>query len=191
MRATAAMVALLVGAGCSSASNAPKASEPQQPPYFRLAVRAGTDSVVKLAQFALTSIKGTPETPRVQGPLVIVGTRYSGDRPNGGHIEVTVITAIDRTVRDSVTRIEVSAWAVDVEPDRTALAGPRGGRDLPTLTTTSPTTVSFAQRQPYRVTPDHEHWRSVVDVVEAFAEQGARLQSAPPPAGAKTPPKPR
>lgn len=193
MRAAAVMMTLLVGVACSSATKAPQPAQPQEPPYFRLSVRAGTDSVVKLAQFALASIKGTPETPRVQGPLIVVGTRYSRDRPNGGHIEVTVITAIDRTVRDSITRIEVSAWAMDVEPTRTALAGPRTGRDLPTLTTTSPTTISSSQQQPYRVTRDHDHWPSVMEVVEAFVDKGARLQLPPPqqtPPATKTQSKP-
>ena len=175
MRA-AVMVGLVVGAACSGATKAAAPAAPQEPPYFRLAVRANTDSTVKLAQFALGSIRGTPETPRIQGPLIVVGTRYSRDRPNGGQIEVTVITAIDRTVRDSITRIEVSAWAVDIAPDRTAM-GSTDSRGLRPLSTS----VSSAQRQPYRVTRDHDHWPSVMEVVEAFVDRGARLQSAPPP----------
>jgi hypothetical protein len=178
MRAQAVMLTLLVGTACSRASKAPESAEPQQPPYFRLAVRAGTDSVVKLAQFAVGTIKGQPQTPRIQGPLVIVGSRYDRDRRNGGHIEVTMMVAIDRTVRDSITRIELSAWAVEVQPERTALGGT--GR-LPTMTTTSPTTVASIQQQPYRVTRDDtEHWRSVMVVLEALIQEGARLESPAP-----------
>lgn len=180
MRAEAVMVTLLVGAACSTAANPPEQAEPEQPPYYRLAVRAGADSAVKLAQFALASIRGQPQTPRIQGPLVIVGSRYHRDRRNGGHTEITMIVAIDRTARDSITQLELSAWALEVQPERTALAPtPRG---LPTLTTTSPMTVSSSQQQPYPVTrEDKEHWRALMDVLEALIEQGVRLQTSPAP----------
>lgn len=173
-----ALLAALVGSACVHASLTP-APASTEPPYFRLAIRANTDSAVKLAQFALASLKALPEQPRIQGPLVIVGSRYSRDRRNGGIKEVTVIVAVDRTVRDSMTRLEVSAWAIEMQPERTAMGG--GGR-LPTLTTTSPTTMSSSQREPYRVSRDDEDWKSVMEVVEAFVDQGARfLASTPPP----------
>ena len=178
MRVQASLVAALVGSACVRGNMTPTPAS-TEPPYFRLAIQANTDSTIKLAQFALAAVKGLPESPRIQGPLVIVGSRYSRDRMDGGIKEVTVIVAIDRTVRDSMTRIEVSAWALDMRPERTVMGG--GGR-LPTLTTTSPTTVSSTQREPYRVSRDDEDWRSVMEVVEAFVDQGARfLPSTPPP----------
>lgn len=134
-----------------------------------------TDSAVKLARLALAEVNGAIQPPRVQRDVVILSTRVTRERKNGGHTEVTYIAAVDRKparLDPMTTMVELSAWAIDVEPTRTGLTAPgRNPRDLPTLSTTSPTTVASAQQQPYRITrSDTEHWTKLEDVLNALID---------------------
>ena len=182
MRGRAGVLAVLI-AGCSKApaSATPAAVSPAPAPTasaaaiqnIRFFVRASTDSVVKLAQFALRAAEGTLESPRVRGEIMTVATRYVRDRKgDGGLREVTVIVAIDRTVRDSLTHVDLSAWATEVQRDRRpALPGP-GRRPAPSSVQT------FARDGPelIRVTPkDTEDWLVLEEVLGAFLDQGATL----------------
>ena len=115
------------------------------------------------------------QQPRIQRELLIISTQYTRERKNGGHTQVTLIAAIDRKparVDPVTTMVELSAWAIDIEPEVTQLVGPRTGRDLPTLTTTSPLTMGTAQRQPYRVTRKENplEWGQLEEVLNAFID---------------------
>ena len=153
-------------------------------PYtFRVLVRANADSALKQVRFALGVTKGALQPPRVQGPAILLSARTSRERPNGGHREVSYLAAVSRAMTDSVTLVELSAWGIDVQPERTALmapAGPPSARTLPTITTTSPTTMSAIQQQPFRVTTDDKpEWAILEEILAAMLDTGAEF--APPP----------
>jgi hypothetical protein len=134
---------------------------------------------VKLARYALGEVNGAIQQSKVQRDVIILSTRYTRERKNGGHTEVTIIAAVDRKparLEPMTTMVELSAWAIDVEPSRTGLASTgRSPRDLPTLSTTSPTTVSSSQQQPYRITRDDtEHWNKLEDVLNTLIDVSTR-----------------
>lgn len=130
---------------------------------------------MKLARYALGEVGGAIQQARVQRDVVVIATRYTRERKNGGHTEVTIFAAVDRKparLEPIATMVELSAWAIDVLPTRTGLSAPgRNPRDLPTLTTTSPMTVSSSQEQPYRITRgDTLHWNKLEDVLNSLID---------------------
>lgn len=130
---------------------------------------------MKLARLALLEANGAIQPARLQRDIIVVSTQYTRERRNGGHTQITIIAAVERKparLEPLTTMVELSAWAMDVQPGTTSLAGPRGGRDLPTLTTTpSPMSVTSAQQQPYRITrSDTEHWNVLEEVLNALVD---------------------
>ena len=182
-RNSALFGALALALACAGTPKPAAPAVPQEePPTYRLAVAASTDSVVRLAKFALGSVRGAVQPPQVQRDFILVSTEYSQNRPNGGHTQVTIIAAVHRKMTATTpayTRVDLSAWGLDVEPTATRLAarpGARDNRDLPTLRTTSPAAMASSQRQPYRLTKSDSAWIAVEEILDAFIEFGnARL----------------
>lgn len=173
------MVAIVAGCG---ASPKPETAGISPAPFaFRLIVRATPDSAARQVRFALGSTKGALQQPTVQGDAILLSARTSRERMNGGHREVSYLAAISRVMRDSTTSIEISAWGLDIEPERVGLtATGRGTRDLPTITSSSPTTVSGSQRQPFRITvSDKIEWALLEEIVAAMLDTGAEFAKAP------------
>jgi hypothetical protein len=170
----ARFAALLLAAAC--ASQGKPTTKVEEAPFFRVPVAASPDSAVKLARFALGEVKGAIQPAKVQREVIILSTQYTRERKNGGHTQITIIAAVDRKpsrLEPVATMVELSAWGIDVEPTSTRLVGTSNpsARDLPTLTTTSPRTMSSSQQQPYRITrSDSPHWTALEDVLNALID---------------------
>ena len=143
---------------------------------FRVPVQASPDSAVKLARYALGAIRGAIQPQQIQREVLLVSTQYTRQQRNMRYVQITIIAAIDRKMTEGAvpaTMVELSAWAIDLPPQETALAGPRGS--LPTLTTTTPYTVSSSQLQPYRITrKDAEDWASLEEVLNSLMDLTAK-----------------
>ena len=159
---------------CASAPKASPTAKVEEAPFFRLPVAASADSALKLVRFALGEVNGAIQPARVQRDVIVISTQYTRQRHNGGHTQVTIFAAVDRKparLEPLTTMVELSAWGMDEQPSVTSLAGPRGGRDLPTVTTTSPMSVTSSQQQPYRITRrDSLHWNQLEEVLNALID---------------------
>src|SRR5688500_10494262 len=119
-RGTVYVVLAAASAACTTASVNTAAS----PEVFALDVPATFDSTVNLARFALQAIDGSLQMPRVRPRTTSVSTHYTTPRRGGGHTQVAIIAAVNRSASDSSrTIVELSAWLLDVRS-----AERRGGR---------------------------------------------------------------
>lgn len=157
-------------AACASA---PTKAKVEEAPFFRLPIAASADSAVKLVRFALGEVNGAIQPARIQRDVIVISTQYTRQRHNGGHTQITIFGAIDRKparLDPLTTMVELSAWGMDEQPSSTRMAMVPGSR-LPTLQTTSPTTVASAQYQPYRITRgDTLYWSQLEDVLNALID---------------------
>ena len=138
-----------------------------------LEVNAAFDSTVSLAKFALRAIDGSPQMPRVRPRTTTVSIHYTTPRQGGGHTQVAIIAAVNRSVPDTtLTRVELSAWLLDVAHQLTP-AQRRAGIPTTAITTNAP-----ALNRPRLVTrADTAHYTSLGYVLESFVQYGARLVS--------------
>lgn len=142
------------------------------PTLFLIDVPASFDSAVNLSKFALQAIDGQLQLPRVRPGMTSVSTHYQQPRRGGGHTEVAIIAAVSRPANDTshVTRVELSAWLLDVAHQLTP-AERRAGVPGTAVTTNAP-----AIRRPRSVTlADTVHHRMLEFVLESFLQHGARL----------------
>jgi hypothetical protein len=136
-----------------------------------LEVAAAPDSAVKLAKYAMGAIDGTISLPRVRPKLTTVSTHYVRNRRGGGHTEVAVMAAISTEPRDSVTLVELSAWALDMQQEQT-YAQRRSRTPATPLSQNAP-----ALKTPRAITvADTSDWRALSDVLDAFVQGGARIK---------------
>jgi len=168
--AAAALTGALIA--CSGGSASVQTEAAPAPQGVMLAIAATPDSVVKLAKFALGSIEGKVQLPRIRPQMTTVANHYLRDRDGGGQTQVAVIAAIGRQVADTakpVTHVELSVWVLDM-PHQLTAAQRRAGVPSTPLTTNAP-----AIRHPRAMTEaDTTYWKSLEVVVEAFAKHGAR-----------------
>lgn len=171
VRRLPALVVTVLGAACAAASPGTAAA----PEVFTLEVPAAFDSTVSLARFALRAIDGSPQMPRVRPRTTSVSIHYTMPRQGGGHTQVAIIAAVNRSMPDtSVTRVELSAWLLDVAHQLTP-AQRRAGIPTTAITTNAP-----VLNRPRLVTrADTAHHKSLVFVLESFVQHGARVMSTP------------
>lgn len=143
---------------------------------FRVPVQASPDSAARLARYALGAVKGAIQPHRIQREVLLVSTQYTRQQRNTRYVQITIIAAVDRKMTEGpvpATMVELSAWAIDLPPQETALAGSRGS--LPTLTTSTPYTMSSSQLQPYRITrKDVEDWAALEEVLNSLIDLTSR-----------------
>jgi hypothetical protein len=170
-RGTVYVVLAAASAACTTASVNTAAS----PEVFALDVPATFDSTVNLARFALQAIDGSLQMPRVRPRTTSVSTHYTTPRRGGGHTQVAIIAAVNRSTSDSSrTIVEVSAWLLDVAHQLTP-AQRRAGIPATAITTNAP-----VLNRPRLVTPaDTAHYKSLEYVLESFVQHGARFLPKP------------
>ena len=170
-RGTVYVVLAAASAACTTASVNTAAS----PEVFALDVPATFDSTVNLARFALQAIDGSLQMPRVRPRTTSVSIHYTTPRRGGGHTQVAIIAAVNRSTADSSrTIVELSAWLLDVAHQLTP-AQRRAGIPTTAITTNAP-----VLNRPRLVTPaDTAHYKSLEYVLESFVQHGARLISRP------------
>ena len=162
---TGTAVALGACRGTSAGSPAPVGTA------VTLDVPAPFDSTLRLAKYALRAVDGDLQLPRARPQMTSVSLHYSVPRRGGGYTQVAIIAAVLRPDSASAawTRVEVSAWLLDVAHQITP-AQRRAGVPVTAMTTNAP-----ALNRPRPVTPiDTLHHASLGHVVEAFVQHGAR-----------------
>lgn len=165
------LAATLVSAACATTSPRTAAS----PEVFTIDVPATFDSTVNLARFALQAIDGSLQMPRVRPRTTSVSLHYTTPRRGGGHTQVAIIAAVNRSASDSShTIVELSAWLLEVAHQLTP-AQRRAGIPTTAITTNAP-----ALNRPRLVTPaDTAHYKSLEFVLESFVQHGARFLPKP------------
>jgi hypothetical protein len=151
---------------------------PDDAPFLRVAVPVSQDSALKLARFALGTVNGMLQPRRVQRDHIVVSTRYLRTLHSGAQTEVSLIVAIERKRKGpdtSGTMLELSAWAIDVQPDHGVLAMTGSGRGTRVSSAPMRQAVSSAQLQPYRLTrKDVADWRALEEVLYAILDHTAK-----------------
>jgi hypothetical protein len=166
---------MYVGAlGCAGNATPVTPPAPPAPTAILLEVNATPDSVVRLAQFAIGAIEGLPQLPKTRPEYTSVSTHYTRAKKGGGTTQVAVIVAVDRVtpgrLAGQATRVEVSAWLLDVA--RYMAPQPRRTSDIPR---TAVTMDAPALQRPRPATArDTTDWASLEYVVEVFVRHGAR-----------------
>jgi hypothetical protein len=163
----AAIVATL--SGCTRASSSP---QPVMPTAILLEVPARPDSALRLAQFAIQAIDGSPQPARPKSGYTTVAMHYARTRSGGGQTQVAVIAAVEHTMKNAagpVTAVELSAWVLDL-PRQLTPAQRRAGIPATAITTDAP----LNPRVRAATARDTVYWSSLEYVAEVFLRHGAR-----------------
>lgn len=165
------LISAIVSGACASVASSRSATVPE---VFVLDVPAPFDSTVNLSKFALRAIDGSLQIPRVRPQTTSVSIHYTTERRGGGHTQIAIIAAVSRSADSTMTRVELSAWLLDVAHQLTP-AQRRAGVPTTAITTNAP-----ALNRPRLVTQaDTAHFKSLEYVLDSFVQHGARLLPRP------------
>ena len=147
-------------------------------PFLIVNVPASPDSAVKLARFAMGAVKGELQPSRFQRNQTLVMTQYTRRLHSGAQTRISLIAAIARkptTTEPMTTSIELTAWAMDVQPDMNRLTMSGTGRSTTVGSTPTLRATSSAELQPYRLTRKNvEDWAALEEVMYALLDLTAK-----------------